>query len=212
LGHLYQTWWDILHLDVGKMGPKHAYTFCSSKLIQLTVLYFNILHVISHRWLSSLYFLFISIFFLITVITCRKWDISPMYTLCSMSTPFTIVFDQSAFQENAVSKATTDILFLCVRARARVFARVCVPSYHLSPGYRGKDRRGWMSEVSFGQQWWEIWDQYFSPRNHLNHVRWDNEWIIHAFTYFYTVICQRIARQRLDKHPAIWARNNRTNV
>jgi hypothetical protein len=26
------------------------------------------------------------------------------------------------------------------------------------------------------------------------------------------VTCQRIARQRLDKHPAIRARNNRTNV
>jgi hypothetical protein len=26
------------------------------------------------------------------------------------------------------------------------------------------------------------------------------------------VICQRTARQRLDKHPAIHARNNRTNV
>jgi hypothetical protein len=28
----------------------------------------------------------------------------------------------------------------------------------------------------------------------------------------YIVICQRIARQRLDKHPAIRARNTRTNV
>jgi hypothetical protein len=29
---------------------------------------------------------------------------------------------------------------------------------------------------------------------------------------FNIVICQRIARQRLDKHPAIRARNNSTNV
>jgi hypothetical protein len=36
------------------------------------------------------------------------------------------------------------------------------------------------------------------------------------FTFFsYTlsiVTCQRIARQRVYKHPAIYARNNRTNV
>jgi hypothetical protein len=30
--------------------------------------------------------------------------------------------------------------------------------------------------------------------------------------FFNIVICQCIARQRLDKHPAIRARNNKTNV
>jgi short subunit fatty acids transporter len=47
--HLYHPWWAILHLGAGKVASKHVYTFCSSNLIQVTVLYFNIFHVVSHR-------------------------------------------------------------------------------------------------------------------------------------------------------------------
>jgi hypothetical protein len=40
--------------------------------------------------------------------------------------------------------------------------------------------------------------------------KYNPQWVGHSL--FYTVICQRIDRQRLDKHTVIRAHNSRTNV